>query len=87
MNERNPEPNFAQNSIEPAAAAGAGGPAPSTRPSLAIRFACANLYQRVLRDADGSGYTARCAKCGIMKRFVVGPGGTGQREFVLDCGR
>lgn len=59
----------------------------TARPSLSVRFACANLYQRVLRDADGSGYTARCARCGLCKRFVVGPGGTGQREFVLDCRR
>ncbi|MEO0511689.1 MAG: hypothetical protein AAF108_02180 [Planctomycetota bacterium] len=55
------------------------------RPSIRVFFQCANAYQRVLRDADGRAYVARCPRCGLSKRFVVGSGGTGQRFFELTC--
>ncbi len=55
------------------------------RPSLQVYFACANAYQRVLRSFDGASYTARCPKCGMVKQFVVGPGGSDQRTFRLSC--
>ncbi len=55
------------------------------RPSLRVFFACANSYLRVLKEVGGSEYLARCPKCGKRQRFVVGEGGTPQREFTLDC--
>jgi phage FluMu protein Com len=39
----------------------------------------------VLRAADGSGYTARCPRCGIVKNFIVASGGSDQRLFTLTC--
>ncbi|MEY3230806.1 MAG: hypothetical protein RL689_895 [Planctomycetota bacterium] len=56
-----------------------------SRPSLQVFFACANAYQRVLRSFDGQSYTARCPKCGMVKHFLVGPGGSDQRTFRLSC--
>ena len=55
------------------------------RPSIQVWFACAGLYQRVFRAADGSGYLARCSLCGKTMRFRVGPDGTGQRVFQVSC--
>lgn len=60
-------------------------PHADTRPYLRIYFSCAKAYQRVYRQPDGSAYLARCPKCGLAKRFVVGQGGTGQRFFELSC--
>ena len=60
------------------------GAGPS-RPSLQVYFTCANAYQRVLRSFDGQSYTARCPKCGLVKHFLVGPGGSDQRTFRLSC--
>ncbi|HYE62903.1 MAG TPA: hypothetical protein VD997_12980 [Phycisphaerales bacterium] len=48
-------------------------------------FRCANAYLRVYRSADGQRYLARCPKCGKDVRFVVGPGGTEQRQFEVSC--
>ena len=63
-----------------------GSPAPaSPRPFLSVHFKCANAYLRVLRAADGSGYTARCPRCGIVKNFIVASGGSDQRLFTLTC--
>ncbi|MCX5688691.1 MAG: hypothetical protein NTV94_02675 [Planctomycetota bacterium] len=61
---------------------------PTARTSLAmacVRPSRSNAYLKILRSADGSGYTARCPKCGIVKNFVVGSGGIDQRTFVLTC--
>ncbi|MEI7658005.1 MAG: hypothetical protein WCK33_08075 [Phycisphaerae bacterium] len=55
------------------------------RPALQVYFRCANAYQKVLRAVDGQTYTARCPKCGMVKQFVVGPGGSDQRTFRLSC--
>ncbi|MEL6497457.1 MAG: hypothetical protein AAF937_00110 [Planctomycetota bacterium] len=54
-------------------------------PYLRIYFACANQYVRVYRRPDGQHYLARCPKCGMTKRFRVGPGGTDNRFFELTC--
>lgn len=58
---------------------------PTPRPALQVYFQCANAYQKVLRAVDGHSYTARCPKCGMIKQFVVGPGGSDQRTFRLSC--
>ena len=68
-----------------AGAHGADRPGVGARPALQVYFKCANAYLKVLRSADGSGYTARCPRCGIVKNFVVGSGGIDQRTFVLTC--
>jgi len=58
---------------------------PRGRPFLQVMFRCANAYLRVYRSADGQRYLARCPKCGKDVRFVVGPGGTEQRQFEVSC--
>lgn len=58
---------------------------PSGRPFIQVWFECAGLYQKVFRAIDGSGYGARCAKCGKTINFRVGPGGTAQRTFKVSC--
>jgi hypothetical protein len=55
------------------------------RPWLGVRFACAGAYVRVFRNVDGTGYAARCPKCGECIRFRVGSGGTDQRFFEVRC--
>jgi hypothetical protein len=52
---------------------------------LRIFFSCSNTYTRAQKTPAGDGYTARCAACGLTKKFVIGPGGTGERAFVLTC--
>ena len=55
------------------------------RPALQVYFKCAHAYCRVLRNVEGTGYTARCPKCGVTQQFQVGPGGTNRRTFMLSC--
>ena len=64
-----------------AAKAASGG----WRPWLGVHFLCAGVYQRVYKDPKGTGYTARCAKCGKCVKFRVGAGGTDQRFFEVSC--
>lgn len=64
----------------------AGGSPPSAgRPSIQVWFECVGVYQRVFRSVDGSGYLARCAKCGKTMQFRVGAGGTTKRIFAVSC--
>jgi len=65
--------------------AGARGGGAVARPYLRLWFKCAQQYQRAYKSADGSAYSARCAKCMQMVRFRVGPGGTSQRSFNVSC--
>lgn len=58
---------------------------PVGRPWLQVYFSCANAYQRVYRNVNGSGYLARCPKCGQSVRFRIGQGGTKQRFFEVSC--
>lgn len=55
------------------------------RPSIRVMFTCANAYCTVLRSPDGGHYRAVCPKCGLAKKFLVGPNGTGERLFSLSC--
>lgn len=55
------------------------------RPWLGVRFTCAGAYIRVFRNAAGTGYAARCPKCGQCMNFRVGEGGTNQRFFQVSC--
>jgi len=55
----------------------------SARPYLSIHFACCGVYMRICRAADGKTYQGRCPRCGQPVRFVVGPGGTDARFFVV----
>jgi hypothetical protein len=55
------------------------------RPFLQVWFRCANIYQRVYRSPDGTGYRAVCGKCGKAMNFVVAPGGTSKRVFEVSC--
>ena len=53
------------------------------KPFLSVQFFCCSVYQRIYRSADGKTYQGRCPKCGKPVRFVVGPGGTGARSFIV----
>ncbi len=55
------------------------------RPWLSLWFRCSNTYVRAYRNAAGTGYMGRCPKCAKTIRFMVGPGGTGQRTFEVSC--
>ncbi|KAA0216658.1 MAG: hypothetical protein DYG94_08910 [Leptolyngbya sp. PLA3] len=57
----------------------------SPRPWIGVRFVCAGAYQRVFRDADGSGYLARCPVCSKCLRFKVAPGGSKERFYEVTC--
>lgn len=64
-------------------AGGSTGP----RRFLGVRLDCAAAYVRAYPNRAGTEYLARCPKCLKSIRFPIGPGGTGQRMFVADCGR
>ncbi len=53
------------------------------RPFLRVQFACCNVYQRIYRHADARSYQGRCPRCGKPVKFLVGPEGTGVRDFVV----
>ena len=53
-------------------------------PFLSVWFNCCKAYQRVYRSADGTRYVGHCPRCARAVRFKVGPGGTGQRRFVVE---
>lgn len=65
--------------------AGSQGPAGDAsrerRPFLSVLFTCCNVYLRVYRSADGSGYRGQCPRCGRIVTFAVAPGGTDERFF------
>jgi hypothetical protein len=50
-----------------------------------VRFVCSGQYVRVLRDAGGTHYLARCPTCAKTVRFRVGPGGSDQRIYDVSC--
>ncbi|HEX8323673.1 MAG TPA: hypothetical protein VF595_07135 [Tepidisphaeraceae bacterium] len=57
---------------------------PSARPFLSVLFNCCGVYQRVYKTPAGQEYSGRCPKCLRTVRFVVGPGGTSGRSFVVE---
>lgn len=64
---------------------GAPGGGGGGRPWLGVRFVCSGQYVRVLRDAGGTHYLARCPTCAKTVRFRVGPGGSDQRIYDVSC--
>jgi len=58
--------------------------AKSARPYISVHFACCGVYQRIYRSNDGKRYEGHCPRCARPVRFVVGPGGTDARQFVVD---
>ena len=72
-----------------AAAAGEPSPAPADgnatgRPFVSVHFACCNVYVRIYRSPDGKSYRGHCPRCAKPVNFVVGPGGTDARTFVVE---
>ena len=57
---------------------------PDARPFVGVQFACCGVYTRIYRSADGSAYRGRCPRCGKAVSFVVGPGGTEARTFIVE---
>jgi hypothetical protein len=53
------------------------------RAYISVHFACCGVYQRIHRSADGQRYEGHCPRCAKRARFVVGPGGTDARTFVV----
>lgn len=54
------------------------------RPYLGVRFACCDVYVRIYRSPDGKSYRGHCPRCAKPVNFVVGPGGTDARTFVVE---
>jgi hypothetical protein len=54
------------------------------RPFIGVQFACCGVYTRIYRSADGAAYRGRCPRCGKPVNFVVGPGGTDARTFIVE---
>lgn len=60
-------------------------PTPSgSRPFIGARFACCDVYLRIYRSPDGTAYRGHCPHCAKPVNFVVGPGGTDARTFVVE---
>ncbi len=57
----------------------------TSRPVIGVFFACSNQYVRVLRNATGDGYLARCPRCAKTLTVRVGQGGSSQRMFKVTC--
>ena len=57
--------------------------AQSDRPYISVLFACCSVYARIYRNVDATEYVGRCPRCMRQVRFVIGPGGTNQRSFVV----
>ena len=70
--------------LTPPAPASPAAAAASARPYLSVLFNCCRVYQRVYKSDDGRSYAGRCPKCARTVRFVVGPGGTAGRSFVVE---
>ena len=54
------------------------------RPYVGVRFACCDVYVRIYRSSDGKSYRGHCPRCAKPVNFVVGPGGTDARTFVVE---
>ena len=61
----------------------ATSPSPA-RPYVGVRFACCDVYVRIYRSPDGKSYRGHCPRCARPVNFVVGPGGTDARTFVVE---
>ena len=57
---------------------------PTARPYIGVRFACCDVYVRIYRSPDGKSYRGHCPRCARPVNFVVGPGGTDARTFVVE---
>jgi len=62
-------------------------PTRDAMPSIQVWFECSSKYLRVFRSPRSKGYLARCPACGKSMPFVVGEGGTPERQFRVSCQR
>ena len=58
--------------------------APKAKEFIGVKFNCCGTYQRIYKSADGKSYEGRCPRCMRPVRFLVGPGGTDERMFVVE---
>jgi hypothetical protein len=54
------------------------------RPFIGVKFACCDVYVRIYRSPDGTSYRGHCPRCARPVNFVVGPGGTDARTFLVE---
>ena len=59
-------------------------PSSAARPYVGVRFACCDVYVRIYRSPDGKSYRGHCPRCAKPVNFIVGPGGTDARTFVVE---
>jgi len=59
-------------------------PESSPRSYVGVRFACCDVYVRIYCSPDGKSYRGHCPRCANPVNFVVGPGGTDARTFVVE---
>ena len=71
-------------STNAASADAAQQPTSGSRPFIGVRFACCDVYLRIYRSPDGMSYRGHCPRCAKAVNFVVGPGGTDARTFVVE---
>lgn len=57
---------------------------PASRPYIGVRFACCDVYVRIYRSPDGKAYRGHCPRCAKPVNFIVGPGGTDARTFLVE---
>ena len=48
---------------------------------LGVHFRCCNIYRRVYRNRNGTGYEGRCPRCGKQVHIPIGEGGVSNRFF------
>lgn len=59
-------------------------PAGEAKKWLSVMFACCSAYARVYQNNARTAYEGRCPRCARRVRFIIGPGGTNCRQFVVE---